>query len=244
MLARLLRTDPAFLKPIDHRSEKAQLMRSKLLVRRNLVEARTKWINTVRGLLRAFGYRVAGKAPHTFAERVDRMRLSGELHQVIEPLLEQLDLVSGEIARRDEELAALAQEIPAVERLQQIPGVGPITSLYFVLSIEDPHRFRRSREVAAFFGLRPSMRESGGISRYGRITKEGDSEMRRLLVQAAHAMMITRVDCALKQWAKEVEGRRGKMKKSVAVARKLAVLMHHLWVTGENFEAFPKSKAA
>ena len=244
VLARLLRMDPAFLKPIHHRSEKAQLMRSKLLVRRSLVEARTKWINTVRGLLRAFGYRVAGKVPHTFAERVDRMRLPDELRRVIEPLLEQLDLVSGEIARRDEELADMAREIPAVERLQQIPGVGPITSLYFVLSIEDPHRFRRSRDVAAFFGLRPSMRESGGISRYGRITKEGDSEMRRLLVQAAHAMMITRADCALKQWAKEIEGRRGKMKKSVAVARKLAVLMHHLWVTGENFEAFPKSKAA
>ena len=174
MLARLLRIDPAFLTPVRHRSEKAQLMRSKLLVRRSLVEARTKWINTVRGLLRAFGYRVAGKAPHTFAERVDRMKLPDELHQVIEPLLEQLDLLSGEIARRDEELAGMAREIPAVERLQQIPGVGPITSLYFVLSIDDPHRFRRCRDVAAFFGLRPSMRESGGASHYGRITKEGD----------------------------------------------------------------------
>ena len=95
VLARLLRIDPAFLTPVRHRSEKAQLMRSKLLVRRSLVEARTKWINTVRGLLRAFGYRVAGKAPHTFAERVDRMKLPDELQQVIEPLLEQLGLVSG-----------------------------------------------------------------------------------------------------------------------------------------------------
>jgi transposase len=172
------------------------------------------------------------------------MKLPDELLEVIEPLLEQLDLVSGEIARRDEELAGMAREIPVVDRLQQIPGVGPITSLYFVLSIDDPHRFRRSRDVAAFFGLRPVMRETGDTSHYGRITKEGDSEMRRLLVQAAHAMMITRADCALKQWAKEIEGRRGKGKKSVALARKLAVLMHHLWVTGEDFEAFPKQKAA
>ena len=86
----------------------------------------------------------------------------------------------------------MAREIPAVERLQQIPGVGPITSLYFVLSIDDPHRFRRSRDVAAFFGLRPSMRESGGASHYGRITKEGDPEMRRLLVQAKGCRLGTK----------------------------------------------------
>jgi len=244
VLARLLRMDPAFLKPIRHRSEKAQLLRSKLLVRRSLVEARTKWINTVRGLLRGFGHRVAGKVPHTFAERVDRMKLSDELRQVIEPLLEQIDLLSGEIKRRDEDLEAMAQEIPAVNHLRQIPGVGPLTALFFVLSIDDPHRFKRSRDVAAFFGLRPSMRESGGTSRYGRITKEGDPEMRRLLVQAAHAMMLTRADCALKQWALEVEGRRGKSKRSVALARKLAVLMHHMWVTGEDFVAFPQPLAA
>jgi transposase len=244
VLARLLRMDPAFLKPIRHRSEKAQLLRSKLLVRRSLVEARTKWINTVRGLLRGFGYRVSGKVSHTFAERVDRMKLPDELRQVIEPLLEQIDLLSGEIERRNEDLEAMAQEIPAVNHLRQIPGVGPLTALFFVLSIDDPHRFRRSRDVAAFFGLRPSMRESGGTSRYGRITKEGDPEMRRLLVQAAHAMMQTKADCALKRWASEVEGRRGKSKRSVALARKLAVLMHHLWVTGENFEAFPQSLAA
>lgn len=244
VLARLLRMDPAFLAPIRHRSERAQLLRSKLLVRRSLVEARTRWINTVRGLLRSFGYRVAGKAPHTFSERVDRMKLPDELRRVIEPLLEQLDLVSGEIARRDEEISEMAQEMETVKRLQQIPGVGPLTALYFVFSIEDPHRFGKSRDVAAFFGLRPSMRESGNSSHYGRITKEGDPEMRRLLVQAAQAMMITRADCQLKHWAAEIEGRRGKMKRSVAVARKLAVLMHRLWITGENYEAFPKSTTA
>ena len=130
VLARLLRMDPAFLKPIRHRSEKAQLLRSKLLVRRSLVEARTKWINTVRGLLRGFGYRVSGKVSHTFAERVDRMKLPDELRQVIEPLLEQIDLLSGEIERRNEDLEAMAQEIPAVNHLRQIPGVGPLTALF------------------------------------------------------------------------------------------------------------------
>jgi len=244
VLARLLRMDPAFLKPVRHRSERAQLLRSNLLVRRSLVEARTGWINTVRGLLRSFGYTVPGKAPGTFVVRVRRVELPVELRRVIEPLLNQLEQVSGEIGRCDGELAELARELPEVERLRQVPGVGPITALYFVLTIDDPHRFRRSRDVAAYFGLRPSMRSSGGVSHYGRITKEGDPEMRRLLVQAAHAMMLTRADCSLKRWAEGLKQRRGAGKAAVALARKLAVLLHHLWVSGEEFEAFPKSLAA
>jgi transposase len=244
VLARLLRMDPGFLKPIRHRSEKAQLLRGHLLVRKSLVEARVKWITTVRGLLGSFGYRVTGKAPHTFARRVERIELPEDLRAVIQPLLDQLDLVTAEIKQCDEKLADLASHFPEVERLKQIPGVGPITALYFVLSIDDPHRFRRSRDVAAFFGLRPRMRESGDTSHYGRITKEGDQEMRRLLVQAAHALMLTRSDCALKRWANELRARRGNGKASVALARKLAVLMHHLWVTERDFEAFHQPLAA
>lgn len=244
VLARLLRMDPAFLQPVRHRSERAQLLRSKLLVRRSLVEARVRWINTVRGLLRSFGYQVPGRVSRTFVERVDRVQLPTDLRQVIKPLLNELELVTGEIERCDEGLAELARELPEVERLRQVPGVGPITALYFVLSIDDPHRFRRSRDVAAFLGLRPSIRASGGVSHYGRITKEGDPEMRRLLVQAAHAMMLTRADCSLKRWAADLRQRRGAGKAAVALARKLAVLMHHLWINGRDFEAFPKSMAA
>ena len=244
VLARLVRIDPEFLRPIQHRSEEAQRLRGKMLVRRALVDARTAWINQVRGILRGFGYRVAGKNADTFVQRVDLMKLPKELHEVVEPLLEQIDLVSGEIERCDEVLEALGSTIPEVAHLSEIPGVGLIVSLYFVLSVDDPHRFRNSREVAAFFGLRPSMRESGERAKYGRITKEGDVEMRRLLVQAAHCLLHTRKDCALKQWAKSIEARRGKGKATVALARKLAVLMHHLWVTGEVFSDFPATADA
>jgi len=243
VLARLVRLDPEFLKPIQHRSEHAQLMRSRLKVRRAMVDARTAWINTVRGLLRSFGYKVAGKAPHTFCQRVDRVKLPPELGAVIAPLLEQLDLLSAEIGRRDEELARVAGGMPEVELLEAIPGVGVIVALYFVLTIEDPERFRHSRDVAAFFGLRPTMRESGSVSHYGRITREGDPEMRRLLVQAAHALLRTRADSELKQWALALAERRGKGKAVVALARKLAVLMHHLWVTGQVYQPFPSSEA-
>lgn len=242
VLARLVRLDPEFLKPIQHRSERAQLLRANLKVRSAMVEARTKWINTVRGLLRSFGYKVSGKAPQTFVDRVDKMDLPSELRTVVAPLLEQLDLLSGEITRRNEHLEEMVKELPEVEHLREIPGIGPVVATYFVLTIDDPQRFKNSRDVASFFGLRPSMRESASVSHYGRITKEGDPEMRRLLVQAAHACLLTKADSELKTWTLGLAERKGKGKAAVALARKLAVLMHHLWVTGEVYQAFPNKE--
>lgn len=244
VLARLVRLDPAFLKPITHRSEEAQLLRSRMLVRRALIDARTKWINHVRGILRSVGFTVSGRNADSFGERVDKIKLPLEVRDVIGPLLEQIDLVSGEIGRCNQELEKLGKEIPEVAHLTEIPGVGLIVAMYFVFTVDDPQRFRNSREVAAFFGLRPSMRESGGKHSYGRITKEGDPEMRRLLIQAAHALMHSRRECSLKTWAKQIEARRGKSKAKVALARKLAVLMHHLWVTGEVYSDYPQRLAA
>jgi transposase len=239
VLARLVRLDPEFLRPIQHRSEEAQLLRANLKVRSAMVEARTKWINTIRGLFRSFGYKISGKAPHTFVERIDKMELPAELRAVIEPLLEQLDLLTGEIERRNQHLEEMVKDLPEVEHLREIPGVGPVVATYFVLTIDNPHRFRNSRDVASFFGLRPSMRESASVSHFGRITKEGDPEMRRLLVQAAHACLLTKADSELKSWALALAERKGKNKAAVALARKLAVLMHHLWVTGEVYQAHP-----
>ncbi|MEJ2289777.1 MAG: IS110 family transposase [Deinococcales bacterium] len=241
VLARLVRLDPEFLGPIQHRSEEAQLLRANLKVRSAMVEARTKWINNVRGLLRSFGYKVSGKVPHTFVERLNRIELPSELRAVIEPLLEQLNLLSSEIKRRDEQLEEMIKDLPEVAHLREIPGVGPVVAAYFVLTIDDPGRFRNSRDVASFFGLRPSMRESASMRHFGRITKEGDPEMRRLLVQAAHACLLTKADSELKRWALALAERKGRSKAVVALARKLAVLMHHLWVTGEVYQAFPNN---
>jgi len=244
VLARLVRLDPEFLKPIQHRSEEAQLLRGNLKVRSAMVEARTKWINTIRGLLRSFGYKVSGKAPQTFTERVDLMKLPDDLRAVIAPLLEQLDLLTGEIERRNEHLEEMVKDLPEVAHLREIPGVGPVVATYFVLTTDNPDRFKNSRDVAAFFGLRPSMRESASTTHFGRITKEGDPEMRRLLVQSAQALLRTRADSQLKQWALALAERRGKGKAVVALARKLAVLMHRLRVTGEVYQAFPHNGAA
>ena len=196
VLARLVRLDPEFLKPIQHRSEEAQLLRGNLKVRSAMVEARTKWINTVRGLLRSFGYKVSGKAPRTFVDRVDQMELPDELRAVIDPLLEQLDLLTGEIDRRKSIWRKWSRTCRR-SIIFRSPG-RPVVATYFVLTIDDPTRFSNSRDVASFFGLRPSMRESASITHFGRITKEGDPEMRRLLVQAAHACLRTKADTELK----------------------------------------------
>ena len=244
VLARLGRIDHGFLGRVTHRGEEAQLLRANLTARSALVEARAKWINTVRGVLRGFGYRVSGGRSGTFHARCAKVLLPADLRAVIQPMLTQLEAVTEEIERLEEKLEEIATEIPVVQHLQEIPGVGLIVALYFVLSVDDPGRFRRSRDVGVFFGLRPCLRGSGDVRHYGRITREGDPEMRRLLVQAAHGMMNTRTPCRLQRWAAELELRRGKGKATVALARKIAVLMHHLWVTGESFQAFPNQEAA
>lgn len=239
VLARLVRIDPEFLKPIQHRSEEAQRLRAKLLVRLAFVKARTNWSNRVRGVLRGFGYRVSGKNADSFVQRVDLLKLPQDLQEVVEPLLEQIGQVTSQIKQCDQDLEQLGATIPEVAHLSEIPGIGPIVSLYFLLTVDDPNRFAKSRDLGPYFGLRPSMRSSAETSRYGRITKEGDTEMRRLLVQAAHSLMNSSHDCALKQWGLSVAARSGKGKAAVAVARKLGVLMHRLWTTGEVFVPFP-----
>ena len=244
ILARLVRIDPGFLGSVTHRREEAQLLRSKLTVRSSLVEARTKMINTVKGILRGFGYRVPGGASRTFHQRVAKTDLPADLLDVVTPLVDQVEVLTAAIARCEDDLELVAKEFPVVDLLRRIPGVGLIVGLYYVLTVDDPERFRKSSDVAAFFGLRPSMRSSANVSHFGRITKAGNPEMRRLLVQAAQGLMRARERSHLQLWATELAARRGKCKAIVALARKLAVLMHRLWVTGEVFQPFPAKTAA
>jgi transposase len=204
-----------------------------------MVVARSKWSNTIRGILRGFGYRVTGSKPRTLPAQIAKMELPDDLRAVIQPLLDQLVAVSAGIERCEQDLQNLAEQLPEVNHLRQIPGVGLIVALYFVLTVEDPERFRDSRDVAAFFGLRPTMRSSANVSHFGRITRQGDPEMRRLLVQAAHGLLRTRTPSRLKEWTVELASKKGKSKALVAAARKLAVVMHRLWVTGETFRHYP-----
>jgi transposase len=243
-LARLVRMDPALLCPIRHRREETQRLRGMLRVRRSLVNSRTACLNTARGLLRSFGYRMPGQRPDRLARALTTGKVPEELCALVAPLVATALELDEKVQALDEDVIEVGRTFPEVARFQQVPGVGPLVALAFVLCIEDPGRFRSSRDIASFLGLRPRMRESAEHSHFGRITRQGDAEMRKLLVQAAHGCLRSRQDSDLKRWAQQLAGRIGKKKAVVALARKLAVVLHHLWVSEEDYQALRPEMAA
>ena len=241
VLARLSRLDLGLLRPVYQRTREAQELRTRLRVRSSLVKARTSLINAVRGTLRAQGYRVPSCAAKSFVVRFASVRLETSLSDAIGPLVTTIGELTDRINRLEKELAAESSSNETLKRLQTVPGVGPLVSLAFVGWMDRPNRFQKSRDVGPCLGLRPSLRRSGGHEIRGRITREGDAEMRRLLVQAAHAALSCKKESALKRWGESLVERVGKSKAVVALARKIGVLLHRLWVTGESFQAFPQS---
>ena len=240
-LARLGRMDPALLSPIAHRSEQAQRDRVLLLARDGLVRARTQLINQVRGFAKSLGSRLPSSSAEAFAKRV-RGSVSEDLFPGMATLLGMIEQLTQKIRSMNHEVERLCQErYEETGLLRQIPGVGPITALGFVLTLEDPHRFAKSRDVGAYLGLRPRQRDSGAHRPQLRITKAGDSLVRRLLVTAAHYILGPfGPDTDLRRFGLRLAERGGKAAKkraAVAVARKLAVLLHRLWITGEAYEA-------
>src|SRR5450631_733219 len=242
-LARLARVDPELLRPIRHRSEKAQgdLMR----VRAALVDTRTGLVNTARGLAKAMGERL----PACDADQmgVEKMQgLPAVLVEALTPLLETVESLTKQIKASDQKLGQLGgREYPETELLRQVSGVGSLISLTFVLTLEDPNRFRKSRDVGCYVGLRPRRSDSGESQPQLGISKEGDVYLRKLLVQGAHCILSHRSpDTDLKRWGLKLAGKGNKNAKKralVAVARKLAILLHHLWVSGEVYEPLRNS---
>ena len=242
ILARLGRQeDDSQLRPVYQRSEGALELRTRLRVRLNLVRVRTALINGVRGTLRAHGYRMSSCVAGRFAARFVDLKLAAELRQVLDPLVATIAEVSARIEQLEKDLIEEAGSDELLVRLQEVPGVGPLVCLAFIGWMDKPERFKRSRDVGACLGLRPQVRGSGEREWRGPITREGDAEMRRLLVQAAHALLLCRKDSALKRWALQLATRVGKRKAVVALARKLGVLLHRLWVTGNSYQALPKA---
>lgn len=241
ILARLGRQEDGQLRPVYQRSEGAQELRTRLRVRTTLVRIRTALINSVRGTLRAHGYRMSSCAAGQFSARFVDLKLAAELRQVVDPLVATISEVSTRIAQLEKDLVEESGSDELLVRLQEVPGVGPLVSLAFIGWMDKPERFKRSRDVGACLGLRPKVRDSGERQWRGPITREGDGEMRRLLVQAAHASLQCRKDSALKRWTLQLAARVGKRKAVVALARKLGVLLHRLWVTGSSYQALPKA---
>lgn len=238
-LARLGRMDPQLLHPIRHRSEMTQKARAILKGRNALVKARSDLVNHVRGLVKSLGYSIAGSSTASFPKRA--RQLPEWVVRLIEPQLVVIRQLSEQIKRYDHEIEVLVQQTyPQAQQVAQIPGVGSVTALAFVLTIEEPTRFEKSRDVGAYLGLVPKRKDSGDQSPQLRITKAGDVYVRCLLVGAAHYILGPfGQDCDLRRYGQAIYARGGKNAKKravVAVARKLAVLMHRLWVTGEVYE--------
>jgi transposase len=242
-LARYARVDPSILRPVRVRGAQAQLDLTRIRARDALVRARTLLVNAARGLAKTRGQRLVRSVTASFGKR-SRALLEPELAAVLEPLLEQIDALGEQIQRYDQQIQQQAAECyPETAALDAVPGVGPLTALSFVLTLEDAGRFAHSREVGPYLGLCPRRQQSGGSDPQLRISKEGDEYLRRLLVQCAHwTLGPFGRDSALRSWGLRLAhsgGKNAAKRATVAVARKLAVLMHHLWVSQQPYRAFP-----
>lgn len=245
VLARLARVDASLLHPVRHRCEEARAGLLAVRSRAALVEARTQLVNCARGLAKTFGVRVPACGTANFAARA-RAVLPPALCATLSGLLVSVDALTHEIVAYDEGLERMAENLyPETQRLRDVPGVGVLTALTYVLTIDEPHRFANSRDVGCYLGLRPQRRQSGGFDPQLGITKTGDTYLRKLLVQCAHHILGRfGPDTALRRWGLKLcerGGRNGKKRAVVAVARKLAILLHRLWVRGERYCAFPSA---
>ena len=245
-LAELLYFKPRLLHPIQHRSREAQADLSWIRAREVLVTSRTQLINAVRGISKAFAQRLEKCSTASFTDK-----LAGQVPEAIRgavaPLLETIDHLNEQIRYYDEMEEHIARErYPKYWLLEQVNGVGVHTALSFMLTIGDPERFEKSRMVGSFLGMRPKKQESGESKPQLGITKAGDVYLRKTLVNCAHHILGPKgKDSDLRRFGRRICERGGKNAKKravIAVARKLSVLLHRLWITGEVYEPLRNSK--
>jgi len=240
LLARLARTDPKLLAPVQHRSAPVQADREILRAREAAVRARTALINHVRGAVKAWGTRLPKCSSRAFARKAEP-ELPEELRGSLEPLLHIIGDLTQRILAYDLRIEQVSEErYPVTAHLREVPGVGPKTALAYVLAVENPRRFAKSRKLGAYFGLCPRQDQSGSIDRQCHITKAGDAMVRRLLLQCAQYMLGHHgKDTDFRRWAEAKIAHGGKAAKKralVAVARRLSVVLHRLWITGEVYD--------
>jgi transposase len=239
-LARYARVDPEILHPVRLRNSDQQQDLVLIRARAVLVRARTLLINAVRGLVKPFGHRVSTCDADGFAPRC-REELPLEVQCSLSPLVEQIGQLTQQIQDYEVQIRAVAEKkYPDIAPLRSVFGVGPVTALTFVLTLADPQRFAKSRDVGCYLGLRPERSQSGEHDPQLGITKAGNRYLRWLLVEGAHRLLrVDAPDSVLKRWGQKLCERGGKNAQKraiVAVARKLAVLLHKLWVTQQQWE--------
>jgi transposase len=239
LLARLGRADLSLLSPVTHRDDQAQSELSVLKSRDALVKTRTKLVNFVRSAVKTSGERLPTCSAASFHRRTGLL-VPEALRPALDPIYAVLEALSVQIRELDRTIEGIAAKDPEIDVVTQIDGVGILTAVAFMRTVGDKHRFRRSRTVGAFLGLRPRRSQSGNDDPQLRITKAGDGFVRCLLVSAANYILGPfGKDTDLRRWGLRLAERGGKnarKRAKVAVARKLAVLMHRLWVTGEEYE--------
>jgi transposase len=234
-IAQIMRT--GWFREVHVKSFEAQLHRSLLQCRLQLVNMRRDASNQVRGALKVFGIVLPPGRLATFDGMArEHIRARPDLSAFIEPLLAAWRALGEQVAVLDKRLREIMREHTIVKNLMTVPGVGPLIGIAFVATIDDPSRFAKSRNVGAHLGLAPRRFQSGEMDCQGSISKCGDPLMRHYLYEAAGVLLTrTRRWCALKAWGTRLIKRIGRSKARVAVARKLAIIMHRMWCTGEAF---------
>ena len=240
MLARIARFDPHLLHPIHHRGQAAHTDLAVIKARDMLVKTRSMLIAHARGAVKTMGQRISTCSAEVFHRRLLE-EMPSELRPALEPVMKSIEDLTTRIRHYDQLLQKLCeQSYPETEGLRAISGVGPITALAYVLTLEERSRFAKSRDVGPFLGLVPKRDQSGQTDRQLHVTKAGDAYVRRLLVGSAQYILGPfGPDCDLRRFGLKVAERGGKNAKRravVAVARKLAVLMHRLWTSGKAYD--------
>lgn len=254
MLARIARFDPSLLYPIQHKGEQAQADLALMHSRDLLVRTRSSQINHVRGTVKSFGERLPSCSTEFFHKKVVS-HIPEQLQESIAPILILIAQITSQIKEFDKEIEKISKErYPETELLRQVKGVGPLTALAFILTIESPERFETSRQIGSYLGLTPRRDQSGETDKQLRITKAGSPFLRKLLINSAQYILGPfGEDCNLQRFGLRLASRGGKNAKRkavVAVGRKLSVLLHRLWKLGEIYDplykrhCWPTAKAA
>jgi transposase len=226
------------LRPIRHRSRESQVDLMVLRARDSLVAQRTKAINSVRSFAKMFGVRFKSCDADNFHQHVPS-ELPADVRMGLQITIDQIESLTKSIKAYDQRVRELIKKHPKTNQLRQVHGVGPITALAFILILDDPKRFSRSRKVGSFLGLAPSEHSSGDSNPQLRISKAGNPFLRRLLVTAAQHILHRGPDCELRRYGERLAvlgGKRGKKRAVVAIARKLSVLLHRLWDSGVPYD--------
>lgn len=243
-LARFAAHDPKLLSPLEHRRAERQLDLNLIHARATLVRARTMIVNALRGLVKSAGGRLPACSTESLPARASDA-IPPALATVATPLLEQIALLNAQIDGMDKQIEKLAATYPEIGLLRTAPGVGPIVAAAYVLTLDRPDAVLYNRSAGAFLGLRPGQSQSGDADPQRRISKTGNSCLRSLLVQSAQYILGRfGPDSELRRWGLKLAGsggKRGKKRAIVAVARKLAVILHAMWRSGQRFQPFPQA---